>query len=194
VVEAQDLPPPASRPVRRASRLLWFVLVACWIGLAGWAWNVYRQSMSPWPLLPPDVPVGTYQTVREIAGPISLRLDDRTLVRLAGLAEPGTPADAGRARARLAELAAPGTVVFVEIEPRAGGDDKLPAPASVFLPPEGAGQPLPFPYGRSRLLGQVLVQEGLARVNEQESYRYLNEFLLAEDDARRHRRGVWAGQ
>jgi len=191
VVEAPDLPPPEAPRDARPNRLLWLVLVACWIALAGWAWHVYRRSAAPWPPVP-TVPPGAYHTVREVAGPVSLRLDDGTLVRLGGLAEPRAPAEADRARARLAGLAPAGTVVFVEIEPRPAGDKKPPAPASVFLPPEGARSPRPFPYSRSRLLGQVLVQEGLARVNTEDGYRYLNELLLLEDDARRHRRGLWA--
>lgn len=192
MAEPQDLPPPPAPPARRSNLLLWFVLIASWVALGSWAWHVYRQAASAWPPIP-NVPAGTYHTVKAVAGPLTLLLDDGTLVRLGGLTEPQTPAEADRVRARLAELAPPGATVFVELEPRRAGDDKPPAPASVFLPPEGAGRPWPFPYGRSRLLGQVLVLEGLARATQEEGYRYHNEFLLTEDDARRHHRGVWAG-
>jgi hypothetical protein len=194
VGEPQDLPPPERRAAPAERRLLWFVLIAAWLALAGWALFAYRDILRPWRLPMPGVPAGTYRAVREIAGPLTVRLDDGSLVRLAGLAAPATADEADRLRSRLAQLAPPGTSVYVEIEPRLAGDEGGLPPASVFLPPPGTRRPLPFPYSGSRLLGQVLVQEGLARVNESELYRYLNEFLVQQIDAAQHRRGLWASK
>jgi len=188
VVDPSGLPSP-----RRGPRLLWLILAACWVALGAWAWHVYLQARPPRYVGLPPMPVGKYETVREVTGPISLLLEGGPEVRLGGLAQPAGAA-AERARARLTELAAPGTVVYVEMEPRPADGAASPAPASVFLPPPGKPRAIPFPYGESRLLGQVLVQEGLARVNPDEPYRYLNEFLALEDDASRHGRGMWASR
>jgi len=191
VGEPQDLPPPQPRAAPAARRVVWLVLIASWVALAAWAVFAYRGGQKPWQFPIPAMPVGAYHEVKEIAGPVTLRLDDGTLVRLGGLAEPATAAESGLARTRLEALAAPGTTVYVEPEPRAAGDHAGPPPASVWLPPPADRRTRPFSYSRSRLLGQVLVQDGLARVNEAEPYRYLNEFLTSQDDARRHRRGLW---
>ena len=184
---------PAQRPALSPEdkRFAWLVLAAAWMALVAVALIRYYPHRSP-RLAPPGG--GTYRAVKELLPPISLRLDDGSVVRLAGLAPPDRPSAAERAAACLRELVPPGTVVYVEIEPAIPSAASAGPAASVWLPPPGSGRPLPFPYGQSRLLGAVLVQEGLVRVDQDQPYMYHNEFLLLEDDARRHGRGMWAPQ
>ena len=182
-------------PQRRApgsavnQRLLWIVVIACWIIFGLWVWiNVRPHFTRRAPALRPEV-TGRFLRVETVLAPLGLRLEGGTEVRLAGIAAPDDAGAAARAAARLAELAPPGAIVFVEMEPPPPGDSIRP-PASVWLPPPALGGP-PFPYDKSRLLGAVLVQEGLVPVAD-EPYLYRNELRMLEDDARRHECGLWA--
>lgn len=189
------VPPPAPNTVAQWLFRIFFIAIplATAMVLAFWAGQMVLRR--PKPLMSrialAIAPVGTYRTVREVSGALVVRMKDGLRVRLGGAAVPEDPAAAARAAARLGDLIPPGTVVYVEIEPRAAGAP-TPAPASVFLPPPGAKPVRPFPYEKSQLLGAVLVQEGLVRVRTDEPYRYRNELLGLEDDARRHARGLWA--
>jgi hypothetical protein len=95
---------------------------------------------------------------------------------------------------RLKELIPAGANIYVEIEPRADGDTREPPGATLLIPPPDAGPDEPFPYEKARMLGALLVQEGLARVDEAALYRYRDELLMLQDDARRHQRGIWASR
>jgi len=175
-------------------RLLWFVLASCWVAIGMVAWFRFFPHLPP--AYPPVElkPPGAYDTVREVTGATSLHLERLGEVRLAGTAVPQDAPAAARAAARLKELAGPGATVYVEDEPQIAGADEAGPAASVYLPPAGSNQALPFRYGESRLLGAVLVQEGLVKVDATHPYRYLEEFQNLEDDARRHRRGLWAAE
>jgi hypothetical protein len=136
--------------------------------------------------------------------PLSVLLDDGTpaLARPAGVAPPAAPAAQARLVTRLGELLLPGARVYVEMAPKTeskAASERAPvpasaAPASLWLPPPDADETQPFPYEKARLVAAVLIQEGLAPVNLDEPYVYQNEFLLLEDDARRHGRGLWAAE
>ena len=184
---------PAQRPAlsREDKRFAWVVLVAAWMALI--AVVLFRFYPHKSPTLPSTIG-GVYRAVEEVVPPISLRLGEGSVVRLAGIAPPDSRAAVERAAARLSELAPPGTDVYIEIEPAFSGDSPAQPAASVWLPPPASRRPLPFPYGESRLIGAVLVQEGMVRVDPDQPYMYHNEFLLLEDDARRHGRGIWAPQ
>ncbi len=194
MVDTPDQPHTHSPHRVEDRRLLWFILVTCWaaIGMAAWFWFLPRIA----PRYPGVElkPPGAYDTVCEVVGATSLRLERLGQVRLAGTAAPQDAPAAARAAARLKELVGPGATVYVEDEPETPGADEAPPAASVYLPPAGSGEALPFPYGESRLLGAVLIQEGLAKVDAARPYRYLEEFQNLEDDARRHRRGLWAAE
>jgi len=182
-------PAPAPRDPAIDRRLL-YALVACWVALAGW--TVYRFGWGRRGGVPPGAvrPLGRYARVREVAGPLALLLDDGSTVRPGGVADP-PPALAARADTRLRELLPPGATVYLPLSPDAPRPGPAPERASVWLPPAGAPAAEPFPYADSRLLAAILVQEGLLRVDDRTPYLYLNELLLLEDDARRHRRGLW---
>jgi endonuclease YncB( thermonuclease family) len=184
---------PAQRPAlsREDKRFAWVVLVAAWMALTAVLLFRYYPHRSP---TLPSATGGVYRAVGEVVPPISLRLGDGAVVRVAGIAPPALPSATERAAARLMELAPPGTEVYIEIEPSFSGDGTAQPAASVWLPPPASRRPLPFPYGESRLIGAVLVQEGMVRVDPDQPYMYHNEFLLLEDDARRHGRGIWAPQ
>jgi hypothetical protein len=173
-------------------RLLWFVLASCWVAIGMVAWFRFFPHLPPaYPPVEPKPP-GAYDTVHDVTGATSLHLERLGEVRLAGTATPQDATAAARAAARLKELAAPGATVYVEDEPQIPGTAEAALAASVYLPPAGGGETLPFPYGESRLLGAALIQEGLVKVDATHPYRYLEEFQNLEDDARRHRRGLWA--
>jgi len=184
-------PEPARRPVsRQDQRLLWLLVIAAWLALAACGIVTLRSHF--WSRLRglPAATRGEYVRVEAFAAPLALRLDDGRIVKPAGVAVPADPIAAERAAARLRELAPPGTDVFVEPEPQLAPAPG-PLPASIWLPPPGAGRELPFPYERSRLAGAILVQEGLAAVDAAQPYMYKNEFEMLENDARRHGRGIW---
>jgi len=184
-------PEPARRPISRQNqRLLWLLVIAAWLALAAWGIMTFRSHL--WPRFR-GLPVetrGEYRRVEAFVAPLALRLDNGRVVKPAGAAVPGDAPAAERAAARLRELAPPGTDVFVEFEPQLVAAPG-PLPASIWLPPDGAGREMPFPYERSRLAGAVLVQEGLVAVDPDQPYMYKNEFEMLEDDARRHGRGIW---
>ncbi|MCX5674103.1 MAG: hypothetical protein NTX87_03770 [Planctomycetota bacterium] len=193
---AEAPPPPSPRKGMGPDdkRLMWLVVIAAWMVLAAWALMTLRPRL-PWrPGRPTAAPTGRYEQVREFVPPLALRLESRTLARPAGIAVPGERPAAERAAARLKELAPPGTVVYVELEPRSGERESAAAAASLWLPPADAARQGPFPYEQSRLIGAILVQEGLVAVDPDQPYLYKNEFQMLEDDARRHGRGLWASQ
>lgn len=185
-------PPATLLPLFGDRLLLWGLLATCWLGMGLFAW--FRLVPHP----PPPYPgpqaeaAGRYDTVAEITGPASLRLARTGEVRLGGVAAPSDADASGRARARLSELAPPGATVYVELEAPGADADGGPPAASVYLPPPGAGEPEPFPYGDARLLGAVMLQEGWLARDAGRPYRYGEEFSTLEDDARRHARGLWA--
>ena len=191
---AEAPPPPSPRKGMGPDdkRLMWLVVIAVGMALAAWALMALRPRL-PWrPGRPTAAPTGRYEQVREFVPPLALRLESGTVARPAGVAVPGERPAAERAAARLKELAPPGTVVYVEPDPRFGERESAAAPASLWLPPADAARQGPFPYEQSRLIGAILVQEGLVAVDPDEAYLYKNEFQMLEDDARRHRRGLWA--
>lgn len=185
-------PTPAQPAPRRADPvILWVSMILCWVALSAWgAYLFFHASRAPArPDIPP-IPAGTYHDVKAVVPPLSIRLEDDRLVRPAGVADAPDAAAADRVAARLRELLPAGAPVYVEIEPDI---ETRPVPrAAVWLPPRGAARGGPFPYDAAQLLGAVLVQEGLLKVDTATPYLYLNEFLLIEDDARRHARGLWA--
>jgi hypothetical protein len=189
--------PPANPPARHVMRpehrrFLWLILAACWFALAAWALVTFRLPLAPRRSSPPLRAQGEYHLAQGFAAPLGIQLDDGTLARPAGVLLPEDPADAERAAARLRELCPGGAQVFIEREPQSSGENASHGLASIWLPPPGADRPLPFPYNESRLVGAVLVQEGLVRVDPAQPYMYTNEFLMLEDDACRHARGIWA--
>jgi len=93
------------------------------------------------------------------------------------------------ARKRLAEISGPGTRVYVE--PAGGTSGPGPEMATVWLPGEGADEGEPFTYEKARLVAAVLVAEGWARADAELLYRYREELVLLEGEARRHGRGQW---
>ena len=195
MAEAADQPrSPASGPPW-PSWLLWGTLAFAWLSLAFWVLHTldqWRPLRVPRRDLPP---LGVYDAAEAVTGPTTVRLATMGEVRLAGVAEPQAAPESARLRGRLQELLPPATRVYAEPESNAAGEgDEGPRPVSLFLPPEGAGPDRPFPYGESRLVGAVLVREGLARADRDRPYRYHAEFLMLEHDARRHRRGLWQAE
>jgi len=193
VADASDHPRPDAAPsAPRTGWLLWPLLAAAWLSVLFWGWQAVERML---PVRMPRTrlaPPGQYDTVVEWLGPVSCRLETLDTVRLAGVTPPVAAGVCDRARNRLAELAPAGTRVYVEPAASAG-DDATAAPAvSIFLPPAGAEPVRPFPYGRARLLAAVLVQEGLARADADTPNAYRAELEMLQDDARRHRRGLWA--
>ena len=193
MADASDQPRPAAPAAGpRTGWLLWLLLVFAWLSVAFWGWQAVERLL---PVRMPRTdlrPLGAYDTVAQWVGPISCRLETLDTVRLAGVAPPAGAAEGDRARARLEELAPPGTPVYVEPEPFPPPDGDAATAASVFLPPRDGGLGGPFPYGEASLLAAVLVQEGLVRADVVTPYRYREELGLLEDDARRHRRGLWS--
>lgn len=135
---------------------------------------------------------GSYHTVEEVLGPVTLRLSGLGVVRLAGVAEPQEPAERERAATFLRELLLAGTTVYVESEPQSRREPDAPVPVSAYLPPSDDHRAAPFPYADARLVAEVLVQQGMARVDTERLYRYRAELEFQEDDARRHSRGLWS--
>lgn len=169
---------------------VWVALALAGVATALFAWRtVYPPRRSRHPL-PVEKPSGAFHRVQAVLGPLALRMEDGSVVTLAGVVAPQDAAQAARVTARIEALAPPGTRVYVEVEPvRSGG---APATfASVYLPPPGASPSRPFPYGDSQLLNATLVQEGFARADLAQLYRYTNEFEMIENDARRNQRGIW---
>jgi hypothetical protein len=173
-------------------RLIWLILVACWLAIAAWAVMTLRPYLFPRSFSPALAPEGEFHRVEDLIPPFTLRLDDGSEVRLGGIAAPADPAAAGRAIARIRQLAPPGAEVYVQrplgLAPAPGSSYT----ASVWLPPARADHTPPFPYGEARLIAQVLVQEGFVPVDEEQPYMYRNELLNIEHDAQRHHRGIWA--
>ena len=126
--------PPTCRPAlsREDKRFAWVVLVAAWMALI--AVVLFRFYPHKSPTLPSTMG-GVYRAVEEVVPPVSLRLGEGSVVRLAGIAPPDSPAAAERAAARLSELAPPGTDGSIEIEPPFAGDSPAQPAASVWLPP-----------------------------------------------------------
>jgi hypothetical protein len=189
--------PPQPRPpmCREDRQLLWMVIVACGLVLAAWAgyWFHPRFLWSP-PKMPPPM-TGQFVTVQGYALPLALRREGGAPLCPAGVTVRGEDLPViEQAAARLADLAPVGAAVYVELDPFCSCDLEGASAASLWIPPPGITQADPFPYPDSRLLAAVLVQEGLARVDENQSYLYKNELLLLEDDARRHGRGLWAAK
>ena len=192
MANASDQPRTASAMPLWHRRLLWPALVLAWASLLFWGWQAIRERLTVRVPRKDLAPLGVYDAVEGVTGPASVCLKGLGEVRLAGLAEPEASEARAALRRRLGELAPPGTPVYVEPEwPASDGGGGF---ASVFLHPANARADRPFPYAEAALLGAVIVQEGLARVDPAAPYRYRAEFLMLEDDARRHRRGLWAGR
>ena len=187
--DASDQPREGPTPPPWQRRLTWPVLVVAWVSILFWGWQAIRPHL---PLRVPRkdlVPLGVYDTVERVAGPASVHLKDLGKVRLAGLVAPESREDRAALRRRLGELTPPGTPVFVEPEWVASdGGERV---ASVFLCPPHGRPVRPFPYAEASLVGAVLIREGVARVDRAATYRYRAEFRMLEDEARRHRRGLW---
>ncbi len=192
MVESPDEPcrrPFAATPTQR--RLVWFLLFVAWMTVALAVRHVLQTRAGP---QFPRVELrahGAYDAVEEVTGPVSIRLRGMGAIRLAGVSEPEEAAARDRAAAFLRNLLPSGADVYVEIEPHAHNGDATPALATVYLPPKDAARTGPFPYAEARLVARALVQEGLAGVDADRPYRYRAEFLLLQDDARRHGRGIW---
>lgn len=195
-------PGPADSPSRRnrapgapPAALPWWISVTAILLTACLAvtvsWRVHHPPAIHY-IPPPDHPRGAFREVQELVAPLSLRLDDGTLVRLAGIARPRTPEESERVEARLRDLAPPGTLVYVEPEPVRTTEADTGKFASVYLPPADVDRTRPFPYTEARLLNAMLVQDGLVREDGPQLYRYSNEFEMLEHDARQHERGIWA--
>jgi len=186
---APQEPAPAT-PRRKGEWLLWLLVIAAWLTLGTWAlMTFWPQFFSRLYTLPPER-TGEYHRVEGFVAPLALRLDDGRIVKPAGVAVPADLQAADRAALRLRELAPPGTDVYVHFEPQIGPPAGALA-ASIWLPPAGTARPQPFPYEKARLVGALLVQEGLVTVDADQPYMYKSELEMLEDDARRHGRGLW---
>jgi len=173
-------------------RLLWFLVLVAWtaIVLAAWQfWQMFAPPRFPRVELKPH---GAYDVVEKVTGPVSVRLSTAGEVRLAGACDPQEAAARNRALAFLQDLLPVGAEVYVEVEPRAPDAGAATPLATVYLPPQGAARTDPFPYAEAQLVARMMVQEGLVRADAERLFRYRTEFLLLEDDARRHGRGLWA--
>jgi len=173
-------------------RLLWFLVLVAWtaIVLAAWQfWQTFAPPRFPRVELKPH---GAYDAVEEVTGPVSVRLRSAREICLAGVSEPQEAAARDRAVVFLRNLLPCGAEVYVELEAHAPDGDTAPPLATVYLPPKGAARTGSFPYAEAQLVARILVQEGLVRTCADRPYRYRAEFLLLEDDARRHGRGLWA--
>jgi hypothetical protein len=191
--------PPLTPTALRHQALFRLLLLVSLLVVTAWTAYTFRQSRPtgiPGLSVNSLMPVGEWYTVvdQTPGRPLVLALArDHELrsVRIGGVAEPRDAAETERLAARLKELAAPHAPVFVEIEPRGADDTREAAIATILLPPPGADPNEPFPYDKSQMLGAVLIQEGLARADSDQLYRYRTEFESIEADARRHHRGVW---
>jgi len=182
--------------MRREDRqLLWMVIAACWLVMAAWAViRFHPRWLWPPPGIRPQV-IGRFVTVQGYALPLALRREGGAPLCPAGVTVRGEDLPViEQAAARLADLAPVGAAVYVELDPFCSCDLEGASAASIWIPPPGMAQAAPFPYPDSRLLAAVLVQEGLARVDERQPYLYKNELRMLEDDARRHGRGLWAAK
>ena len=181
--------PFAATPTQR--RVVWVLVFLAWTALVVAAWHFWQGRAPPrFPRV--DLrPHGIYDVVDAAAGPVSIRLRDAGVVRLAGVLEPEDAPDRDRALTFLQNLLPAGADVYVESEGRAPNNDGTPPLATVYLPPKQAPRTDPFPYAEAQLVARMMVQEGLVRVRAGQPYRYRSEFLLLEDDARRHTRGLW---
>ncbi len=191
MADAPHQPREGPTPPAWQRRLTWPVLILAWASLLFWGWQAVQEHLPvrvPRKALPP---LGFFGTVAEATGPLTLRLEGLGEVRLAGVAEPPSPNARAAARGRLLELAPPQTPVYVEPAWPAPNGDGGARRACVYLRPTGARPDRPFPYEEATLLGAVLIREGLARADRSSTYRYRSEFLMLEDEARRHRRGLW---
>jgi len=189
--------PPARSPAgleRRDMQLLLLIVAAAWIALGSWL--LFTCYVRPRQHRPQDAPIerGTYHKVEAFVAPLGLRLDNGSVVQPGGIALPAEKAAAERAAARLRELAPAGGDVYVEFDSGPPPEGMSPPPASIWLPPSGQAPPHPFPYEQAKLVGAVLVQEGLVRVDTDQLYFYRNELILLQEDAERHHRGLWAGK
>ncbi len=190
--DAASRRPFAASPTQR--RLVWFLLLVAWTAIMLSVWHLLQTRAAP---RFPRVELrahGAYDVIEEVAGPVSVRLRDLGVVRLAGVSAPDEPAARQRAAAFLRRLLPSGADVYVEIEPRTRDADGTPPFATVYLPPKHAAQDSRFPYAEARLVARTLVQEGLVGVDADRPYRYRAEFLLLQNDARRHGRGIWGSQ
>ena len=181
--------PFAATPTQR--RVVWVLVFLAWTALVVAAWHFWQGRAPPrFPRV--DLrPHGIYDVVDAAAGPVSIRLRDAGVVRLAGVLEPEDAPDRDRALTFLQNLLPTGADVSVDIGGRAPNNDGTPPLATVYLPPKQAPGTDPFPYAEAQLVARMMVQEGLVRVRAGQPYRYRSEFLLLEDDARRHTRGLW---
>jgi hypothetical protein len=188
----EPVPPPAPKALsRKDQRLLWILVIAAWLALGAWAVMTFRSQISTRMRGLPPERVGEYHRVQGFVAPLALRLEDGRLVKPAGVAVPSDQSAADRAALRLRELAPPGTDIYIELEPQFAAVSGAPLPASIWLPPSDTNRPQPFPFDKSRLVGALLIQEGLVAVDQDEPYMYKNELEMLEDDARRHGRGLW---
>jgi hypothetical protein len=199
VVEIPQRPKPRNAAEMR--RILWALLVVAWIAVLAWGVYTFRQHQGT-PGLPtlanmPLTPVGTWETVLNSEMPVPLTLSlghghEIRAVRIGGLAEPKDDAEAARIAARLKELVPANSEVYVQMEPRAADDARQPPIATILIPPPGASHAEPFPFDKSKMLGATLIEEGLARVDMEELYRYRTEFEERQFEAKRHALGIWA--
>ena len=178
--------------------LFWLVLLACWVALIAASWKLLPRRRAPRvPLPSPEVAelTGGYDTVEQVGGPLVLHLKDGPAVRAGGVAAPAGEAESDAVEKRVRALVEESRgQVYVERPPAESPAPAGPVDASIWFPPPGAEGRGWFPDPKMRLLGAVLIQEGLARVDRRAYYMYKNELLMLEDDARRHRRGIWAGE
>jgi endonuclease YncB( thermonuclease family) len=191
--------PPLTPTVSHKQVLFRLLLLLSLLGITAWATYTLRlrrptgiPALSNVSLMP----VGEWYTVADQtpSEPLVLTLTrdhEQRRVRIGGVAEPKDAAEAQRIAARVKELVPPNSPVFVEIEPRAADDTREAAIATLLIPPPGADPKEAFPYDTSQMLGAVLIQEGLARVDSEQLYRYRTEFESLEADARRWHRGLW---
>jgi hypothetical protein len=175
-------------------QLLLLIVAAAWLALGSWL--IFTYYVHPRQHRPQDVPIEkcTYHKVEAFVAPLGLRLDNGSVVQPGGIVLPAEKAAAERAAARLRELAPVGSDVYVEFDSGPPPEGMSPPPASIWLLPSGQTPSHPFPYEQAKLVGAVLVQEGLVRVDTDQLYFYRNEFILLQEDAERHHRGLWAGK
>jgi len=180
-----------------AATVPWSVGIAVGlVAVAGvlWAWRTVPRPQPRFDLPIADLhdePLGTYGRVQAVVGPLSVRLDDGKVVRLAGLAEPTEATEAAHLTSALEAILPPGTKVYVVLEPGSPSETQGSL-ASLYLPPTAKPQADSFPFADSRLVGADLVQQGVARADPSQPYRFANEFAMLQNDACRNRRGLWS--
>ncbi len=192
MLEPREVSEPSPAGALRGRRWLWPVLVLAWGSIAFWAWQAVER-LRPRPIRrPPPTVTGRWDAVVAVTGPLRVRLKGLGEVRLAGLAEPRSEAEAAALSARLAELLPPASAVYVEVFPPGRGTESADGLAvTLYVPPSGTDPAAPFPYERATVPAAVLLAEGLARVDRRRPYRFRAEFEMLEDEARRHGRGLW---